>query len=606
MTFKADRKRQKPQENGEKLFTISTAIIYAGLTIFAIGIILQMSRWQIINGEYFKALAQSQYIDSDRQASARGMIYASDDTILATDQPSWDIYISLSTIENERTEFFAEKDKFVAAVAGILQLDKESVSEKITDDIRFVPIAKDVDTQTKKALEETQIFTKKSPGFGLYFIQGEKRVYPNGTLASHILGFMGQDENGEEKGVYGIEGYYYGDLIGAEGFTYEEKDALGNVILTSEYEPVLPRRGKDIKLTIVPSIQTKVEEVLKEGVTKYQAKSGSTIVMDPTTGAILAIANYPNYNPNEYWRTQEPWIFSNKAVSDVYEPGSIFKPITVAIGLETGSITPETVCDDLTGYFTMYEGRTDEVKIRTWDAMPDGSITPEQYLQYSNNPCIAQTALKVGLEKYYPLMTQFGIGEYIGLGLQEESNSYLKPQKDWIELDLAVTSFGQSVASSPMQMISALSTIANHGVRMKPYLVSSVIDEDETIEFEPQQIANPISAETADTVAAMLRSVVRKGDGSAIFAQYLPDYDVAGKTGTAQIPYKDRAGYYDDRINTTFVGFAPVDDPHMIMLIRLEEPGLGQYAATTVVPVWIDTFNKIAGDLQIPKQIVPN
>lgn len=322
---------------------------------------------------------------------------------------------------------------------------------------------------------------------------------------------MGQDENGEEKGVYGIEGYYYGDLIGAEGFTYEEKDALGNVILTSEYEPVLPRRGKDIKLTIVPSIQTKVEEVLKEGVTKYQAKSGSTIVMDPTTGAILAIANYPNYNPNEYWRTQEPWIFSNKAVSDVYEPGSIFKPITVAIGLETGSITPETVCDDLTGYFTMYEGRTDEVKIRTWDGMPDGSITPEQYLQYSNNPCIAQTALKVGLEKYYPLMTQFGIGEYIGLGLQEESNSYLKPQKDWIELDLAVTSFGQSVASSPMQMISALSTIANHGVRMKPYLVSSVIDEDETIEFEPQQIANPISAETADTVAAMLRSVVRKG-----------------------------------------------------------------------------------------------
>ena len=598
------KKRSQPVPNpgNEKLFNFNSMFIFIGLSIFALGIVLQMTRWQIIKKDYFTALAHSQYTDSQRQTSGRGIILASDSTILATDQPAWNVFANLSSIESERDDFFAEKEKYVAAVAGTLGMKKNDLDSRLFDEFRYVPIMYNISTQEKKALEEMRIFENQRPGFGFYFEKSEKRVYPNGQLGSHILGFMGKNDNGEDKGVYGIEGYYFGDISGTEGFTYEEKDAYGNVILTAEYEPILPRRGKDIKLTIVPAIQSKVEEVLKKGVEQHQAKSGSVIIMDPKSGAIIAMANYPTYNPNEYWLTQEPWIFKNKAVADVYEPGSIFKPITVSIGLETDTITPETICNDETGYFKMYEGTPDEATIYTWDGSPDGKITPEEYLQYSNNPCIAQTALAVGFEKYYPIMKKFGIGDFIGIGLEDEANHYLKPEADWIKLDLAVTAFGQSIAATPLQMTSALSVFANHGKRMKPHIVSEVSDENEVIKFEPYVVSEPISAKTANTVAAMLRSVVTKGEAKWIFDRYLKDYDLAGKTGTSQIPKEDSVGYYDDRTNATFVGFGPVEDPKFIMLIRLEEPSISEYAAETAVPVWVETFLKVVDDLEIPKK----
>lgn len=596
-------KREKSVNNGsvERVFKFNSTIIFYGVMLFGIGILFQMFRWQVLNSDYYTALAQYQYTDSQRQPTSRGSIVASDGTILATDQPAWNVFASLSSYENEREDFFAEKEKYVATVASILEVSDEIIDKKLFDEFRYVPLQYNISTDQKKALQEAQIFKDRGPGFGFYFEKSEKRIYPNGNMASHILGFMGKDEYGKDQGLYGIEGYYFGDLTGKEGFTYEEKDAFGNVILTAEYEPVLPRKGKDITLTIKPSLQTKVEDLLAKGVEKHQAKSGSVIIMDPKTGAIWAMANYPTYDPNQYWLTQESWVFKNKAIADVYEPGSIFKPITVAIGLETGAITPDYVCDDSTGYFTMYAGTPDEAKIYTWDGRPDGKITPEEFLQYSNNPCIAQTALAVGHKEYYPMMKKFGIGDIAGINLQDEANSYLKPYDQWIELDLAVTAFGQSVSATALQMTSAMSAIANNGIRMKPHIVAEVKDDKETIKFTPYKVAEPISEETADTVAKMMRSVVRDGDAKWIFEKYLQNYDIAGKTGTAQIPKTDSAGYYEDRTNATFVGFAPVEDPKFVMLVRLEEPKLSEYAAETAVPVWVEIFLKIADDLEVAK-----
>ncbi len=596
------RTNQSKKNTGDRIYSLNSSLIFTFLIILSVGVILQMARWQIFEKDRFTALAQAQYLESQRHPSSRGIIYAADSTILATDQPSWDIYASLSSIKEERDTFFNEKDKYVATVSSILEVPKEDINSLLTEDFRFVPLKYNSDTDTKKALEEIQIFENKAPGFGLYFEKSEKRIYPNGSLASHILGFMGRTNEGEDIGLYGIEGFYFGDLTGTEGFTYEEKDAFGNVILTSEYEPVLPREGKDIKLTIIPSLQSKIEDLIEKGVNEHQAKSGSVILMDPKTGAILSMANYPDYNPNEYWRIQDSWIFKNKAVGDVYEPGSVFKPITVAIGLETDTIEEDTVCNDATGYVKVYEGRSDEAIIYTWDKLPDGNITPEQFLQYSNNPCIAQTAQQIGLSKYYPLMQEFGIGNFVGIGLQDEANSYLKPQDKYIELDLMTTAFGQSVPVTSLQMISAISTIANNGKRMKPYIVEEVTDDSETITYSPRVMATPISEETADSVANMMRSVVRKGDASWIFNKFLTEYDIAGKTGTAQIPKEHEAGYYEDKTNAIFIGFAPVEDPKMIMIVRLEEPGLDPYAATTAVPVWVDIFLEIADDLEIPKK----
>lgn len=594
-------------------FNLHTKIIFAFVIILAIGIFLQIVRWQIFEHDTYLSIAQSQYKDVQRLESGRGTIMTSDGTVLATDQPAWDVYASLSSLKNEREDFFAEKQNFVEDVALTLGIDKDELNSKLDDKFRYIKLATNISTEQKKALESKQIFQKKvksvtgkesfkrNPGFGLYFEKAEKRLYPNGRLASHVLGFMGKDKDGSDIGLYGIEGYYFGDISGTEGTTYEEVDAKGNIILTSEYDPLIPRSGKDIKLTINSTIQKKVETILKNGVERYQAKSGSVIIMDPNTGAIIAMANYPDYDPNEYWRIQDPWIFKNKAVGDVYEPGSVFKPITVAIGLETGTITPKTTCNDDDGEFIMYKGTPDEKHIYTWDKQPDGLLTPREYLQYSNNPCIAETALAVGLKKYYPIMKKFGIGEFIGIGLQDETNAYIPPYDKWTKLDLAVTAFGQSVSVTPLQMISAISAIANEGKRMRPYIVKEVIEGDDVIEYKPSVISQPISPETAATVADMMTSVPREGDGSRFFNKYLPDYDIAGKTGTAQIARTDKAGYYDGRTNTTYVGFSPVQNAQMAMIVKLEEPKTNTYSSLTVAPLWAELFLNLADDLEIPK-----
>ncbi len=206
----------------------------------------------------------------------------------------------MSTDEQDRKIFFDKKDKFIATVSSVLAVENATIASNITDDFVYVSLAKGVDTEKKNALQNANIFGDDNidrRGFGFYFEKSVKRIYPNAQLASHIIGFMGKDSEGNDLGQYGIEGFYFGDITGKEGYTYEEKDSSGNTILTAEYEPVLPRSGKDFKLTIRPSIQNKVEKYLKEGVEKAGAKSGTVIIMNPKTGEIISMANYPTYNP---------------------------------------------------------------------------------------------------------------------------------------------------------------------------------------------------------------------------------------------------------------------------------------------------------------------
>jgi len=294
--------------------------------------------------------------------------------------------------------------------------------------------------------------------------------------------------------------------------------------LTVEYEPVISRGGKDIVLTIDPSIQSKVEEILKEGVRWQRAKSGSVIIMEPSTGKIISMANYPDYNPNEYWRTTSQEILKNKAVSDVYEYGSTHKPITIAIALEEGKITEDYICNDNTGFV-----KVETEKIYTWNRKADGRLDLSGILEKSNNPCMTRIALETGLQSYYPKLTEFGIGQFIGIGLEDESNSYLKPYEYWTELDLAVTSFGQSISATPLQIISALSVIANDGIRARPYIVSEIREGDDVIKHQPTELSRPISKETARTVTEYMENAVKKGEAREFFNKFLSEYSIAGK-----------------------------------------------------------------------------
>lgn len=579
------------------------------ITLMGITILVQAFRWQVLESEKFQLMAKQQYEDSNKHTAERGIIRASDGTVLAVDQPIWNIYATLSQDPKEREIFFNQKEKFVATVSSVLAVENSVISEKITDDFVYAVLAKGVDNEKKIALQNENIFGDENidrSGFGLYFEKDVKRIYPNAELSSHVIGFMGKDSQGEDLGQYGIEGFYFGDITGREGYTYEEKDSSGNTILTAEYEPVLPRSGKDIKLTIQPSIQNKVEKFLKEGVERTGAKSGTVIIMNPSTGEIISMANYPTYNPNEYWRTSDPWIFKNLGVADVYEYGSVQKPITVALALESKAVDDTYTCDDATGYLDLYTATGYEDlkgrKISTWDLAPDGVQNLADMLKNSNNPCIAQTALKIDSEYYYSKLKEFGIGEFIGIGLQEEATSYLKPFSQWTRLDIITASYGQGISATPLQVISAISTLANHGTRMRPFIISEISDEKEIIEFKPQVLSEPISKDIANQVAEMMSHVIEDGGINDREIALLQEYYIAGKTGTAQVAKKDGPGYEEKKTITTFVGFAPADDAKMIMLVRLEEPKTSPYASPTVVPLWTDIFLGIVNDLEIPKR----
>lgn len=602
------KKYSKQEKLGITIQRRNHKIILWGITLLGLSVIIQAFRWQIIDSDKFQLIAQQQYRDTDKQTAERGIIYAADGTVLAVDQPVWNLYASLSTDKRERELFFSKVDEYITTVSSILAVEREIIANKITDDFLFVNLAKGIDNEKKTALETVNIFNGESlgkPGFGLYFERDLKRVYPNGELASHVLGFIGKTSEGEALGQYGVEGFYFGDITGKEGYTYEEKDYLGNTILTAEYEPILPRSGKDFTLTIKPAIQNKVEKLLKEGVENTRSKSGSVIIMNPKTGEIISMANYPNYNPNEYWRVSDPWIFKNLSVSDVYEYGSVHKPITVAIALESGAISSDFKCNDTTGYLDLYEAtKYDDLKgrtIHTWNKKPSGKQSLGEMLKNSSNTCIATTALEVETLYFYNKLKEFGIGSFLGIGLQEESNSFLKSYDSWTRLDIITASFGQGISATPLQVISAISTIANHGKRMRPYIVSSISDKTEKITFQPQVISEPISLEVADSVAEMMTKVIEDGDINISYINQLKPYDIAGKTGTAQIAKKDGTGYEKDKTTTTFVGFAPSKDAKMIMLVRLEEPKNNPFAATNVAPLWTNIFINIANDLEIPK-----
>ena len=602
---KANIGRGQSRKNKKKASSSNTKTLMYVISFFAFIVVFQTFRWQILYAEKFKDLSEEQYKSTQISIAPRGKISASDGTILAVDEPVWNIYATLSNEEDEREKFFKDKEKFISEVSGILGVEREEISSKLTEDFVYASLKKQVSTEKKKALENAEIFGPNTQGFGLYFEREEKRIYPNDTLAAHILGFLGKDSEGKTTGQYGIQGYYFGDINGRSGYTYEEKDSYGNVILTSEYQPVLPREGKDFVLTIKPNLQSKAEKILEEVVRDTRSKSGSVVIMNPKTGAILVMANFPTYSPGEYWRVPETSILKNKAISDVYEYGSIQKPLTVAIALESKVIDKDYKCDDSTGFLDLYKVTGYEdlkgSKVYTWNRKPAGIIDIADIFRTSNNPCTAQIALKVDAQKYYAKLQEFGLGKFIGIGLQDESTNYLKPFDYWTKLDVITSAFGQGISATVLQAISAQSVFANDGVRMRPYIIEQIIDENETISIKPQVLSQPISKETAQIVKEAMGVAVERGMLGGMVKE-LKNYSVAAKTGTAQIANIGELGYKSDYTNATVVGFAPIENPKMIMLVRLEEPQTASFSTLTAAPLWEKIFLAIADDLEIPRK----
>lgn len=458
----------------------------------------------------------------------------------------------------------------------IIEKERKQIAETLSDLTGKTPEALEIilskkdslyEPLVKKATEEQVDFMNKNSFSGIDVIYESSRFYPLKKTGAQILGYVSSNEPGW-KGLYGAELFYNDELNGKIGDKPSE--------LKDNYE----NKGEDMLLTIDRNIQVQAEEVLDGLVDKFEAEGGTVIVEDPKTGKILAMANNPTFDPNAYGKFKQA-TFTNPGVQSIYEPGSIFKVITIASGLDSGKITPDTTFVDK-GSLTL-NGKT----IKNWDLKAHGKVTMTNVIEQSINTGAAFAEKTLGHDLFYDYLIKFGFNEKTKIDLPGEVVGSLNPlRNNKRDINFATASFGQGISVTPIKLISAISAIANDGVLMKPYL---------NIESKPEITSRVISAEASREVVDMMVSAVDKAEIARI-----KGYTVAGKTGTAQIPDFKNGGYSKEYIHT-YVGFAPAYDPKFIVLIKLDKPkGVSLLAGATVVPAFRDFSQFILNYYNVP------
>lgn len=463
-----------------------------------------------------------------------------------------------------------DREGVAKALAPILGISEQEILDKTADNSKkYVPLKRQLTEEVKKKIEDLKLS-------GIAFDTETIRFYPEGQFLSQLLGFVGYKED-VKTGLYGIEQAFNEYLTGTPGSLAQERSAGGAWIFGARRDQTPAQDGDTILLTIDKTIQFKAESVIKDAVEKNFADSGSVIIMDPKTGAILAMATYPSFDPNDYSKVNDPDIYSNQTTLGAYEPGSIFKPITLAAALNEGKITPQTT------YVDTGEVSVDGYTIKNSDSKAHGTQTMTQALEQSLNTGMIFAKNTIGNKKFHEYVERFGFGKKTGIEVVE-SKGELSNLDGNINVNYHTASFGQGVNVTPIQMLQAYGAMANDGRMMKPYVVNARITGNGKVEeTQPQEVGQPISLQTASTISAMLVNVVENGHGKRAAVK---GYYVAGKTGTAQVPLKDGKGYDLNNNIGSFAGFAPVDDPRFVMLVRVNHPRTVSFAESTAAPAF--------------------
>lgn len=551
-------------------------LLLAFLLVFFILILGKLFSVSVLGHNKFEKLAENQHWTSYELPARRGDIFSSDGYLLATTEILYMLYGEPRKISNNEE----------AAEELCLLLNEDSkkcvsdIKEKLSLDLSFLILRHGISHEIKNEIQFKNIS-------GIGFEEEPKRSYPENKLLGSVLGFVAKDETGKEQGYFGLEGFYNGDLEGRSGRMIEEKDAFGVPIPYGEFRKITPSNGSGLVTTIDRSLQYLVENKIKEGVKRYEAKSGTIIIMEPTSGAILAMANYPFSNPlnpfvkNEVSKELDLPLW-NTAISSSYEPGSVVKALTAATGLEIRAINEDS---------HFYDGGPMEIggyTIDTWDGKHYGDETVASILQHSNNIGAAMIGQKIGVKNLRAYFTKFGLGKISGIDLEGEAAGELKEISDWYPIDLATASFGQGLSVTPLQITSAFSAIVNNGILMRPKVVKELRKGNIPSPIQDKKIGKVLSPVVSKKMIELLTKAVAGGESKYF---NLPNYKVAGKTGTAQIPVD---GKYDPTLtNATFIGFFP-SSQKFVMLVKVERPGTSPYAAETAVPLWMETARELA------------
>lgn len=552
--------------------------ITAIFILLTFSVIARLFYLQVLHYGDYQAVAAAQYSLKDTIPARRGQIFAYDTItdkpfLLASSETLNLLYINPKEIEN--------KDEVVGELTAILGMKKEDVEPKFDDTQVYVIVKRKLTKSESDSITNANIK-------GVYLQPENWRFYPESTLAAPVLGFV----SNEGDGNYGIEQYFNDILKGKNGFLNEETDAHGIKIAfgTSGSTPAV--NGSDVYLTIDRYIQGQAEKVLDDTIKQFSADSGSVIVMDPTTGKILAMANAPTFDPNRYTEVKDYSVFKNKAVTDLYEPGSVFKAVTLSAGMDSGKLTPDSTYTDM-GYVVI-----DGNKISNSTPPAHGLVNMSYVLEQSLNTGTTFIEQTIGKSALYDYIKKFGFGDLTGIEFDGEAAGKVYKPAELNDHGFATVSFGQSISSTALQMLQPYATIANNGRMMKPYVVDKTVDQyGKAQTTQAKEVRTVISQKSADDMKKMLVNVVEIGHGTQAKVK---GYKIAGKTGTAQVVKPDGTGYIDGQNIGTFVGFPIADGANFVVLAKIDNPKGVQWAESTAAPVVGTMLDYLLKYYQIP------
>lgn len=564
----------------KKRVTVMLIIALAGF--FAI--IARLFYVQIIKGDYYKEKAYLQQTKDRTVKASRGTIYDSNGNKLALSVSTNTLTVAPTNIEDE------QKEQIAKDIAEIIGEEYDTVLAKLNKTVSLVTIKTNIEKETATKLSS---YISENDLKGIYVDESTNRIYPYNNLLSHTLGFTGTDD----QGLFGLESYYEEELAGEDGRIVGSIDGGGNETPYEEEEYIEPKNGNDIILTVDATIQQIVEKNLSKAVKENDAVKGACIVMRPKTGEVLAIANYPDFDLNDPFTINDEelkskWdtlsskeknealnkMWRNTCISDAYEPGSIFKVVTASAAIEENILEMDTAnVFNCSGYFTVSGW-----KIRCWRyPRTHGSQSLREAIMNSCNPAFMQVGLKIGIDKYVEYMKAYNLYDKTGIDLPGETSGIIHDPDTMTELDLATTSFGQTISITTMQEAVIYSAIANGGKIMKPYIVKEIRDANGNLikETTPTVKKQVISEQTASDVLSALYDTVEKGTGKGA---KISGYTVAGKTGTGEEGRGTSMWYM-----ASFAGVAPVNDPEVVVIFSLYDPRgtQGHQGGTVCAPV---------------------
>lgn len=539
---------------------------------------------QIVNGDELSERAIAIAEENRARQSPRGKILDRNGRELAISRMAKSLVINPSKVKDE------DRENIVAQLADILKMKPEEIREDIDIGGVFVYVKRRLEVDEENAVREL----KDANEYECLELHDEvKRYYPNDILAANVLGFIGTDD----KGLAGME-QYADEMLKGEA---QEADLLidmrGRPIFDSVFSAAQRsyrgENSKSITLTIDSTMQFIVEQSLDKAMADNKPKSVTAVVMSPKTGDILAMASRPSYNPNKFWQADEE-IWRNRAISSVYEPGSTFKAMVAGIALQEGVVAPNMVFYD-PGHIDVSEKR-----IQNWNGESFGNVTFTDIVKNSINTCFAQVGLWLGGEKLNEYAEKFGFGKATGIELPgEESGILFSEPKNMVNSDVATMAIGQSIAVTPLQLVTAMAAVANDGVLLKPHIVKQIVNADGSVYRETgrEEVRRVLDSATDKTLVGLLEQVVAAGGGSKAAVK---GYRIAGKTGTAQKINEKTSGYMDGRYIASFCGFAPVEDPEIVVLVVIDDPSAGEfYGGQIAAPVARDIFSQLLRFLHI-------